>query len=112
MLTYDICLALKQAGFKQCSQTHLKSEFAYDFANGKYDPKDSTLEADDETKCYQPTLSELIAATPKGFSIHCHKLSPSFGLTYQPTPNSKKQLFGPYSSPEEAVARLYLALKK
>ncbi len=116
MISYELALRLKEAGFPPpeiltgttswvLSKTHGQCYVVYDgktaviqlFPGYTYDP---------EIMVYAPTLSEFIEACGDKF-YRLHKIGVNFMAD---DINGKFELIG--STPEEAVAQLYLALHR
>ena len=100
MITYELAKSLKDAGFPQLS-------------DGGYVYKDGTIDKDmiSENYCYKPSLSELIEAC----GIKMNKLTQNEmnnNSIVWTAVNWEGSIMGEGSTPEEAVANLWLALNK
>lgn len=110
-MSYDLAKELKEAGFPQIGKPY--SVVA--------DLRGDALTLDGKENVCIPTLSELIEACGKDLPFERNGLAYTFSLNYE---GEKKKwcacfdgLYGAYdlkygSTPEEAVARLWLALDK
>lgn len=104
-MDYELAKELKDAGFPQgpASGDH------HDGGNWIDDERRAYYHAvDSETECYIPTLSELIEACGWGVVLETHY--PSGATAMKKTNNGKETDWIGGTTPEEAVARLWLAL--
>ena len=105
-MNYELCKRLKDAGFP------LKEMDERELAELQDTPFHVPFYEEDESVYHTPTLSELIEECRDRFSyvIRDHKtLWRSVEKTYKDSQGANQ---GQGSTPEEAVANLYLALNK
>lgn len=104
-MNYEICKKLKEAGFPQ--ELSATSDV---FVNGEeliYSPDYSKVSVDNPEVIKIPTLSELIEACGDWF-IELSKEPDGWAATYDEDGNMPVMIEG--STPEEAVARLWLSI--
>ncbi len=110
-MNYELAKELKDAGFKQGSATgdHHDGGGWIDEENRYYHHETG------DPECYAPTLSELIEACGEGFdclSGPIHDLMSGSLPTIWIAEGDNDTYSGECATPEEAVARLWLALNK
>lgn len=119
MLNYEIAKELKEAGFKQGVGNYLSCHPKEGIAILKLQPlkeeggpnKEVAYCACGASLYYAPTLSELIEACGEGFG-QLEKQEGYWECTGRDLTDGIIITFQQGSTPEEAVARLYLALNK
>ena len=115
MITYELAEKLKEAGFPQedrhwywCSFTFPKTLWCINALEAK------KLEKEYECMTACPTISELIEACGNRFfkltQRKEHWVADALPRKGEPLPKNFKPIFG--STPEEAVAKLWLELNK
>ncbi len=105
-MTYELALQLKNAGFPQGEGKYLTATY----------PEGSNIKYQEETNCYDPTLSELIEACGDKFGgvVKCEN---GKWVTLIPTKDGSELSItdahlGTFDSIEEAVSKLWLELQK
>jgi hypothetical protein len=102
-MNYELALELRTAGFPQGFHPHEERHHSWIDANGHYLSSEG-----DQTSCYVPTLSELIEACGDlPFTLN----HPAVGTNWVSRCGNYPHFFtGIGSKPEDAVARVWLAL--
>lgn len=108
-MNYEIAKELKEAGFPQNPHNHNEAPDSWFDEDG--DLRDYVGGLSDENYCYNPTLSELIEACGEDFGELC-KDEEDWYCTPNFISTGVDILVQSGSTPEEAVARLWLALNK
>ncbi len=104
-MNYSLAKELKDAGFSQEGDGKVLGRSFDDLAD--YRGEDEIYTISEEVTCYVPTLSELIEACGDDFGQLTRVLSGEWDAN-----NSIHDIRTNDSTPEEAVARLWLALNK
>lgn len=119
MITYELALKLKEAGFPQGDWGSTGKYWSiYDGGASKTKPE--IIDGSEvnfgfmEDVAYIPTISELIEACGEGFDSLDRMKDFKTGNTFCWATNLYKTVggVGGYSTPEEAVANLYLEINK
>ena len=105
-MNYELAKQLKDAGFIQNPHEHSESPNAWFDVDGNLGDWKN-----DENDVYNPTLSELIESCGDRFSF-LRRVRTDYweAIKINPIPEFPQYPFG--STPEEAVANLYLELNK
>ncbi len=100
-MTYELAKQLKDAGFPQNPMVTVPGRYLYDDSKALLKP----------TAVYAPTLSELISALGDNFGgINHYPYESNNKFRAYSRNGISKELYG--QTPEEAVAKLWLALNK
>ncbi len=122
-MTYELAKELKDTGFPQIRKAFLTTEGLPPMVVGMEDPKNEVIGVTyggvqlEEEAPYEPTLSELIEACDLGLlecleDFESRKEWAAYDSEYTLTPDEIiPNICGKGATPEEAVARLWLALK-
>lgn len=115
MITYELAKELKEAGLGQCGDGWIVNPEEKDVFVKSNGEKNSYYFGDDSLNVYIPTLTELIEACGDRFGVlsrppNVETAMAWGGQQWRAGSMDFQSAFG--STPEEAVARLWLALNK
>ena len=113
-MTYELAKKLKDAGFPQWGRDiweNIDGGCSNEHPNLGFDLTEKEAKEHYTIWVYHPSLSELIEACGKGEDFQLHEVwdGDKVSYTYRATNSKVASWFGA-STPEEAVAKLWLAL--